>query len=158
MNDKYEVFLEISKYLNSKFNAIPLLFGSLGLEKRIERDMEADDIDILVPEIYLNSKWDDLRSIMDELGFILQDLHEHEFLRNNVKAAFAALESLTPFAGIKLDEIPIIEDKDCKYKLLSLEDYLKVYQASSKDSYRVNQKNKKDYQKIAIIKEKLRFI
>ncbi len=42
------------------------------------------------------------------------------------------------------------------FKKLSLEQYLKVYTASSKDGYRVNVRQKKDNEKLAFIKDRLK--
>lgn len=41
------------------------------------------------------------------------------------------------------------------FKLLSLEQYLQVYHASAKDGYRVNVREKKDYDKITFIENHL---
>lgn len=40
------------------------------------------------------------------------------------------------------------------YKLLNLDDYLKVYQPPLKDNYQIKNKNKKDEEKINLILEK----
>lgn len=152
---KYKTFLTIASELNRRLNICPLLFGSLGLEKRMGLDLEADDIDILIPELYLNERWQELISVMDRISFRLYDLHEHAFERNGISAAFAGIESLKFFAGIDISEIPVVEEAEIKYCLLGLEDYLKVYTASSKDSYRENKNNGKDFTKIEIIKRRL---
>ena len=152
---KKKEFLNISGTLNEKSGVIPLLFGSLGLEQRLHTDLNADDIDILIPETFLNEKWDSIVTIMNDMGYALYDLHEHAFERAGLSVAFASIESLTPFAGIDLTTIPIIEEAGNRYYLLELEDYLKVYTASLEDGYRNNVKNKQDGQKIELIKKAL---
>ena len=149
--DMKDEFLNIARIFNEKLNVVPLLFGSLGLEQRLHTDLNADDIDILIPEIFLNDKLNSVVDIMSEIGYSLYDIHEHAFEKNGLTAAFASIESLIPFAGVDTDNIPVIESADVRYLLLDLQDYLKVYTASSEDGYRKNVKNKNDQQKINLI-------
>ena len=152
---KKKLFLEIARKLNEKLEITPLLFGSLGLEQRLGANLNADDIDILIPEEYLDEKWDMLIEIMEELGYSLYDVHEHAFENDGVSAAFAAIENLVPFANVDITRIPIVDEDGVRYYLLTLEDYLKVYTASSKDGYRRDTKNKNDTEKIELIKRAL---
>lgn len=148
---KYYEFLRIARKINSCLAISPLLFGSLGLERRLNRDLGADDIDILVPEYYLGVGWQSLVQLMEQLGYEMYDLHEHAFRKGGCSAAFASLESLKPFAGVEIVKIPEVTDDGATYLLLDLLDYQKVYEASSKDGYRVNTKEKKDGEKLALI-------
>ena len=152
---KKKEFLYIAKLLNERLHIVPLLFGSLGLEQRLHMNLNADDIDVLIPEVFLNEKWDSVVTLMNDNGYVLYDLHEHAFKKDGLSFAFASIESLTPFAGIDPAKVPVIEEMDARYYLLDLQDYLKVYQASSKDGYRKNVRNKKDEQKIQLINKAL---
>lgn len=76
---KKQEFLHIAGELNKKFNIIPLLFGSLGLEQRLHTNLSADDIDILIPEVYLFEKWNAIVTVMNDNGYALYDMHEHAF-------------------------------------------------------------------------------
>lgn len=149
---KYQDFLRITVQLNKELQIKPLLFGSLGLERRLGKDLHADDIDILIPERFLNSDWDKLLSLMNGEGWQLYDEEEHAFEKGGICAAFASLENLVPFADVDISAIPTVNDGGAQYLLLTLEDYLKVYQASSKDGYRRDIKNKQDSAKIELIK------
>ena len=144
-------FLYIAELLNKQLNIVPLLFGSLGLEQRLHTNLNADDIDILIPEVFMNEKWNNIVTIMNNNGYDLYDLHEHAFEKSSLSVAFASIEDLVPFAGINLTKIPVIEEAGIRYYLLNLQDYLKVYTASSEDGYRKNTKNKKDEEKIELI-------
>ena len=152
---KKKMFLEIARKLNEKLKVTPLLFGSLGLEQRLGEKLNADDIDILSPEEYLNEKWDKLIEVMTALGYSLYDVHEHAFEKEGVSAAFASIENLVLFAGVDITRIPVMSEDSVWYYLLELEDYLKVYTASSKDGYRRDTKNKNDTEKIELIKRAL---
>ncbi len=153
---KKEAFMHIAGLLNEKLNIVPLLFGSLGLEQRLNKNLNADDIDVLIPGIFLNEKWGSIVDLMSGAGYTLYDLHEHAFEKSDLSIAFAAIESLTPFAGVDLKHIPVIEEAGVNYYLLDLCDYLKVYTASAKDGYRRNIKNKRDEQKIELINNEIK--
>ena len=152
---KKKEFLRIAGELNKQLSITPLLFGSLGLEQRLHTNLNADDIDVLIPEAYLNEKWDNIVAVMKDSGYTLYDIHEHAFEKAGLSVAFASIESLTPFAGVGVTQIPVIEEAGVCYYLLALEDYLKVYTASSKDGYRRTAKNKNDEEKIELINKAL---
>lgn len=148
---KKQEFLLIAKELNDKLNIVPLLFGSLGLEQRLHISLNAEDIDVLIPEEFLNEKWQRIVEIMKDNGYRLYDYYEHAFEKDGLSLAFASIESLKPFADVDISKIPLINENGIRYLLLQLEDYLKVYTASSLDGYRKNIKNKQDNQKINLI-------
>ena len=150
---KYFEFLHIASLINQIFDTTPLLFGSLGLEQRLNKSLNADDIDVLVPEIILKTSWDKLIETMEHDGYHLCNVREHEFIKNGIRVAFAPIEGLEAFAQVDISSIPLIEENGIRYYLLGLEDYLKVYRESSKDGYRKNVKNKQDQQKIELIEK-----
>ena len=152
---KYAEFLRIAAGLNTELGVTPLLFGSLGLERRLNADLQADDIDVLLPELFLRERWAELTAFMERAGYRLYDPHEHAFERAGVSAAFASLENLRPFAGIDITAIPALCDGGARYLLLTLEDYLRVYTASAQDGYRKRVKHKQDELKIALIQRAL---
>lgn len=158
----YGRFLEIAKSLN-ELGIIPLLMGSVGLEQRTgRRSWAARDLDIHVPSdprgwevpdeerIY---RADELIAMMGQLGYVLVDRHEHEFQKEGCSVEFGGLHSLPAFAGVPLEDLEELRDGDVRYYLPTLEQYLKIYQASSKDSYRNDKNNQKDFAKIAYLKE-----
>ena len=36
---------------------------------KVNRDLNADDIDVLIPEIFLNEKWDNIIELMSNAGY-----------------------------------------------------------------------------------------
>lgn len=151
---KYIGFLRIARLLNG-LGATPLLFGSLGLEKRLGQSLHADDIDVLVPKRLLGEDWPALIALMAGAGYALIDLHEHEFALGEMRVAFAALEELAPFAGVDIAAIPLLEEDGARFLLPELPDWLKVYRASSRDGYRRDVRHKKDADKIRRIEAAL---
>lgn len=148
---KKSLFFENAKMLYDEFKIIPLMYGSLGLEYITDEALNADDIDILIPEIFLTDKWNEFKSVLEGSGYLLIDEHEHTFQKHCLFYSYASIEELEAFANIKLRDIKEYTDYCVKFKALSLEQYLKVYTASSKDGYRINVRKKKDNDKIALI-------
>lgn len=160
----FSAFLEIAEQLN-KLGITPLLMGSVGLEKRTGRNWQARDLNIHVPSdprgweapdderIY---RADELIAMMNQLGYVLVDRHEHEFQKDGLSVEFGGLDSLPAFAGVELEDLEELDTDGIHYYLPTLEQYLKIYQASSQDSYRADQNNQKDFAKIDYLKEVLK--
>ena len=139
------------------FKITPLLYGSLGLEVLTNTDLSADDIDILIPEIFVNgTRWNKFKNVLEIMGYVLIDEDEHTFRKDNIDYSYASIENLKEFADIDVSGIKEYTKNNTKYYLLSLKQYLKVYQKSSLDGYRMNKKEKKDNDKIKFINKCLK--
>ena len=150
---KFNCFLQNAEMLNDKFNIVPLLYGSLGLEVLTKLSLNADDIDILIPQVFVTGdKWTEFKLFLESHGYALIDEHEHTFRKDSVDYSYASLEGLKKFAGIDICDIEIRNISGTKFMLLSLAQYLKVYKKSSLDGYRMNVKEKHDNQKIEFIR------
>lgn len=153
-------FLNIAQQLN-RLAITPLIMGSVGLEMVTERDWQAQDIDIHVPgtrggwEIPADrqiDQWESIISVMETLDYQLVDLHEHKFVKDEYSVGFASVNTLPEFAGIELRELKLKQQDELTYYVLSLEQFLSVYLSSSKDSYRSEKNNNKDFKKIEYLK------
>lgn len=153
---KKQCFFENAKLLYDKFCIIPLMYGSLGLEYITNENLNADDIDILIPEVFVTTRWEEFKSFLMSQGYVLIDEHEHTFEKNGIAYAYASIEELKSFAGIELSDINQRCDSGIQFRLLSLEQYLKVYCASAKDGYRIMVREKMDNDKIAFIEKLLK--
>ena len=149
--NKFNLFLEKARLLSDKFGIVPLLYGSLGLEYLTGDILGVDDIDILVPRVFITERWHEFKALLEAQGYVLVDEHEHTFVRGGVAHSYADIENLEVFAGINTESIEMHEVDGIRFLLLSLEQYLAVYQKSSKDGYRVNVRQKKDADKIRFI-------
>lgn len=150
------LFFENAKLLYEKFVIIPLMYGSLGLEYITNESLNADDIDVLIPEVYISERWDEFSSFLMGEGYVLADEREHTFEKNGALYSYASVEELKSFAGIDLLDIEQLYNCEIPFRVLSLEQYLKVYLASSKDGYRITVRQKKDSEKIMLIKKLLK--
>ena len=153
--NKFNLFLENAHLLSYKFDIVPLLYGSLGLEYLTGDILGADDIDILLPRVFITDRWQEFKAVLEEHGYVLVDDNEHTFVRSGVAYSYADVEDLESFAGINTEDIEIHEVDGVHFLLLSLEQYLAVYRQSSKDGCRVNVRQKKDADKIRFIECKL---
>ncbi|MFJ7649937.1 phosphoribosylanthranilate isomerase [Lysinibacillus sp. NPDC097279] len=159
-NQKFNEFIKIAKKLN-EIKIIPLLMGSVGLEVVTGENWEAQDLDIHVPgdkrgwevppEISIHN-WIDIVKIMESMAYSLIDLHEHEFTKEGLSVQFGIIDTLPNFAGVQLDDLEMQQKEEVKYYLLNPAQYLYVYKASSKDSYRADKNNNKDLIKIDFLK------
>ena len=153
---KKEMFFENANLLFDRFEIVPLMYGSLGLEYITNEDLNADDIDILIPEVFIHEGWNEFKSFLTSEGYALLDEREHTFEKNGISYSYASIEELQAFAGITLSDIERRCNNGIPFRVLSLEQYLKVYRTSSKDGYRINVREKKDNDKIAFIEKQLK--
>ena len=153
--NKFNLFLENARFLSNRFDIVPLLYGSLGLEYLTGDALSSDDVDILVPRVFIIEGWHEFKVLLEAQGYVLTDEHERTFVRDGVAYSYADIEDLESFAGIRTKDIEMCEADGIRFLLLSLEQYLAVYRKSSKDGYRVNVRQKKDADKIRFIESKL---
>lgn len=159
-HQKFNEFIEVARKLNG-MGITPLLMGSVGLEVVTEKSWDAQDLDIHVPgdkrgwevppETSIHN-WNDIVKVMNSKGYTLIDLHEHEFSKDGLSVEFGIIDTLPDFAGVRLEDLEMHQKGEVKYYLLSPEQYLRVYEASSKDSYRADKNNHKDMGKIEYLK------
>ena len=154
---KTTMFFENAKLIYDKFGIIPLMYGSLGLEYITNETLNADDIDILISEIFVNERWDEFNNFLTSKGYVLLDEHEHTYEKNGILYSYASIEELKTFAEIELCDIEQLCNDGVRFMVLSLEQYLKVYRASAKDGYRITVREKKDNDKIVFIEKKLKY-
>ncbi len=148
-------FLENAHLLHERLGIVLLMYGSLGLQYRTGEELHADDVDILIPGVFLKERWGELLSVLEPEGYVLVDEREHTFEKNSLHFSYASIEELTSFAGIEMGQIESYAEQGVPFKLLSLEQYLNVYRASIKDGYRIQERGKKDQEKIDLIEKHL---
>ena len=77
--NKFNLFLENARLLSDKLGIVPLLYGSLGLEYLTGDALGVDDIDILVPRVFITERWHEFKMLLKAQGYVLADEHEHTF-------------------------------------------------------------------------------
>lgn len=152
----YPVFLEIGRMLNESLAVVPVLYGSLGLDRLLCAPITVGDIDLLVPRSILAERWALLVNELRRREFTLLDMDEHEFARDGgVHVMFAAEEDLLCFAGIDAHVLPELEDAGVRFRSLDLWQFRAVYTASSQDGYRRGKRGDADLTKVALIDSEL---
>lgn len=138
--------------------------GSLGLEYVCGREWSPSDIDIHVPgdprgwdapdedRIY---NFERINDEMNRLGYKLIDRHEHEFSNGDISIEFGCIDTLPEFANVQLSELREVSMDGADFYVPTLNQFLRIYQSSSKDSYRNDNNNNKDFEKIAYLRGKL---
>ena len=58
------LFFENAKKLSEEFEIVPLLYGSVGLEYLTKENLGSDDIDVLVPEIFIKERWNEFKTFL----------------------------------------------------------------------------------------------
>jgi len=154
--EKFKIFLEVTKSLNSSFHVTPILFGSLGLSKILNKSIQLNDIDILIPENLITKKWGELVDSMKNLNFELKDTKEHEFIRDLQIVNFGKEEDVFQKVGIDPRKLTITKFHQAEFKELSAEKFLQVYRLMLRDDYRQEKRGDSDKQKIALIEKFLK--
>lgn len=155
---KLIIFYEVARVLN-KTNIIPILYGSLGLYKAINKlERKVNDIDVLIQDEFTGKKWSKLREIMEQLDFILEDEHEHEFERNGELVAFGKASDLVKLARVYPKDAEVTEENGAKFRKLSPEQYLVCYKFMLRDNYRQEKRGNADKEKIKLIEDYLKKI
>ncbi|MGP4108611.1 hypothetical protein [Virgibacillus sp. L01] len=149
----YDEFIYIAKTLNKELDIIPVLYGSLGLETVTKVDFSPQDIDILIPLTFLEDKWDSFKIVMEQLGYELIDIQEHEFEKDRIRIGVAFIEDLKQFADVEYNNLEKIEANGATYYTLSISEYIKVYNKSLLDGYRRTKNNNKDQNKLEILNQ-----
>jgi len=147
-----KTFFEITKILNREFDETPVLYGSFGLGRVIEKDFDPDDVDVLVSDEFVHTKCKDLRRVLEENGYTLRDEKEHEFIKNGVKLAFASVLDLKNLIGSTRQDLEITDESSVRFYELLPKHYLNLYQYLEADAYRHKLgKTKKDKEKLEAI-------
>ena len=120
--NKFNLFLENVRLLSDKFDIVPLLYGSLGLEYLTGDALGADDIDILVPRVFITERWHEFKALLEAQGYVLADEHEHTFVRGGVAYSYADIEDLKFFAGIRMKDIEMREADGVRFLLALTEE------------------------------------
>lgn len=135
-------------------NINPVLYGSLGVSYYLGQfKPNFGDIDLLVPDKWLESDWAQMQKILSSLGFSLFDLHEHEFIDASKQRVQFAKESVLIRDNVlnSLDEIITVSIGDLKVRTLTANGFKNAYGFSIKDGYRRDTGKKDDATVIALL-------
>lgn len=159
----FNEFIKICRDLN-QVNIKPTLMGSLGLELVSKKDWNPSDIDLHVhgdprgweaPDEERIYHFDAIQSVMNRLDYRLIDRHEHEFSNGTTSVEYGCIDTLPEFANVQLSDLQHMSIEGAEFYVPSLEQFLKIYESSSQDSYRNENNNNKDFKKIAYLENVL---
>lgn len=157
MNSLPPVTLELIKSIQA-MNIEPIVYGSQGVSLYIGQFKEFGDIDLLVDKQWVNERWQNLIAKMSEIGFVLVDEHEHEFSNPaGTTIAFAGSDILIRDGITKSvnDAVESFELDTILVRTLKPEVFLRAYEFSALDGYRMANRNKKDNVVIGLLRDYL---
>jgi hypothetical protein len=114
MKDLFQEFTHICGILNKKLEIIPILYSSVGLKQFLGQELYPDDIDLLIPQKYLEEEWNILKEEMERDGYILRDVDEHEFLKFENRVMFAKENILLNDLFVDYENLNEIESNGIK--------------------------------------------
>lgn len=155
MTDKYQTFIKIVKTLNDAFSIEPVVYGSFGLYTLINLDKESDDIDLLVPKEFLDTKGKELTDELKKIGFSTKDQASFVFSNREIEVSFESDENLPVLIGANAVELNKQIVSQAIFKELSLRQYLRFYEKMSEDEERRARKGDRDLEKIELIKQEM---
>ncbi len=150
MKHKLKILLKTIKILN-EFKITPIVYGSFGLSLKLNKDLRANDLDLILPDQFVKDRWNEFVSKMKKADFILKNNSQCEFSKEGEVVGFDLeneVESLIDCKNLKE-----VEMEKVKFKELSSQQHLQFYEKLSLDSKR--NKRKADCEKIELIKEYL---
>jgi len=156
---KFKVFLKIAKELNKQFNVKPVLFGSLGIYRSINKmGQKTNDVDILLPEKYFNEKSEKLELMMNKLGFVRKrkGKKSFDFILKNQIISFSKPNDLVRVIKSKLNDLKETRKSGAVFKEVLPLQYLSFYEYLLKNTYRQKKRKGADRKKIEMIKKYLK--
>lgn len=156
MNNLLAKYIEINAFLKDK-GINPILYGSLGVSLYLGEFKEIGDIDILIEDEWVKGdKWQELIKLMNRHGFKLINEHEHEFINDqNVDVSFSFHSILIrDKIGDPIKDLAIIQKDNLNIKTLNMKCFIKAYEYSAKDGYRLAKRGKDDLQVVELLKAK----
>jgi len=122
---KFAVFLEVTAALN-RLGVTPILYGSLGASRHTAiRAIE--DVDIIIPDLWLGKRFPALKRCMARIGFRQDDTFPHEFTNGRYQIGFEPRSELRSDLGIRPKRLRTTEVNGSRFRELSLADYRRVY-------------------------------
>lgn len=139
MDEFLAKILEILRELNIK----PVIYGSFGVASYLGNFKDFEDIDVLIEDEFINDKWQEFRKLFESRGFNLVSEKEHEFEFDGKKVGFASKDILIRDKIIN-DFSELVQYKNTDAVTLTPQEFLKAYNFSVKDGYRIKTRGKKD--------------
>jgi len=141
------ILIEVSAILNQRFDTIPLLYGSYALQKVLDKDYQARDIDLLIDENILKNKIELISAfVMKGFTYIHQEVLTFE--KNGIEIEISNLEKWIENSSFEIEENELIQESGSKFYLLSANNLKRLYQFLLSDKRRSNEKKQKDQEKL----------
>lgn len=153
MNENlHDEFLKIVIELN-KLNIIPLLLGSLGIEKVTNRSWQASDIDIyLIDEEILDHRYEDIQKILIDRNYVKSLDSYRTYIKDDFEVEYKSFLDFQKLVKIDKEKLNLIRKEGVQYYLPTLEQFIEIYSSSVRDPKR-KEKKEKDAKKLKYLIE-----
>lgn len=131
--NKYIAFTDVARLINIRLEEIPILYGSLGVEFRVKKDMKCRNINLMLSNELISDKWESLVDLMSVAGFSLKSEKDRLFEREGMELTVSNTEELSAYAGIDVHTFEKINDF-AEFYLPKVCDFLEIYNYKSKDN------------------------
>jgi predicted nucleotidyltransferase len=149
--EKWDVFLEVTKFLNDKFGIKPILYGSLGIQNIIGEFTEATDVDFMIDPKYITIDWLEFKSLIESLGFEIINEQGHEFARDDIIIGFGNEDEFHR-SGVDPTTLTVSDLDGIRFRELTAKQYLLFYQRVYREDDRQEEKKISDIDKIRRLK------
>ncbi|MBE0701166.1 MAG: hypothetical protein IH571_05720 [Acholeplasmataceae bacterium] len=143
-----EVLESVARVMNDVFETQPILYGSYGLEMCLNKFFEANDIDLLVPTYLLTNHKEKMVDAFEKSGFHYVDKDVFTIVMHNIDIEISFLETWQNACALVLDCNVVSLSDQATIRILSVDDFKKLYTYLSIDASRSDLKRAKDRMKL----------
>jgi hypothetical protein len=150
----YQTLREVVTLIEGRFGVHPVVYGSLGVELALDKDYDAQDVDLLLNDEIVSG--DQLPLLLRKAGYKRVAKPYLAFKKNGVEVEIAKQSYWKKEAGFQ-DENPLQVNRDAtSYAVLDVKNLWRLYKYLTKYSLRSDTKRNRDQVKLLDLEKKIR--
>jgi len=150
----YQTLHEVVTLIEGRFGVHPVVYGSLGVELALNKDYDAQDVDLLLDDEIVSG--DQLPLLLHKAGYKRVVKPYLAFKKNGVEVEIARQSYWKKEAGF-LDENPLLINRDmASYSVLDVKNLWRLYKYLTKHSLRSDTKRNRDKAKLLDLEKNIR--
>ncbi len=147
-----QVLLDITKHLNTKFQIIPILYASFAVEKVLGIDLEAKDIDLLIPKHHFLSRHDIITYLLFQGYEYIHDEVIH-LTKDGIDIELADEDYWIKHCHLEPKDFHTIHENQVTYQILGARNLVNLYGYLLSLKHRSIEKKQKDLAKIDMLNQ-----
>jgi hypothetical protein len=144
------VFLEIVKHLNTKFQITPILYASFALEKVLGTNLDAKDIDLLIPKHHFEHRHDIISYFLFQGYHYIHDDVIH-LVKDGIDIELADESYWITHCHLDKKAFHTVHEASCTYQILGARNLMNLYGYLLTLKNRSIEKKQKDQVKIEML-------